>query len=273
MPDLPQPSTMAGRAGLAAVRGDLSRALVGLDFDGTLSPIVSRPADSRPADGAVEALTGLAARARVVAVVTGRPVRDVVGFLGLDRIAGLDSVVVAGHYGLERWTGGRVQAPDPEPGVQIARGRLPTLLADAPSGVTVEDKRHALVVHTRAAPDPAGTLRRLAPALRRLATESGLDAAAGRYVLELRPPGVDKGAALRRLVREYDARAVLFAGDDLGDLPAFDAVLSLRADGVPGVTVCSGSDEVPEVRSRADLVVDGPVGVVALLQALIQRDA
>jgi trehalose 6-phosphate phosphatase len=34
------------------------------------------------------------------------------------------------------------------------------------------------------------------------------------------------------------------------------------------VTVCSGSDEVPEVAERADLVVAGPPGVVAFMRAL-----
>ena len=61
---------------------------------------------------------------------------------------------------------------------------------------------------------------------------------------------------------------MLFIGDDLGDLPAFAAVEALRDEGVPGLTVCSGSEEVPEVRRRADLVVDGPAGVVRLLAAL-----
>ena len=39
----------------------------------------------------------------------------------------------------------------------------------------------------------------------------------------------------------------------------------LRSEGVPGLLVCSGSDEVAELADRADLVVDGPAGVVALL--------
>jgi trehalose 6-phosphate phosphatase len=63
---------------------------------------------------------------------------------------------------------------------------------------------------------------------------------------------------------------VLFAGDDLGDLPAYDAVDALRRGGVPGVLVCSASDEGPvALRERADLVVDGPPGVVALLTTLL----
>jgi trehalose 6-phosphate phosphatase len=64
---------------------------------------------------------------------------------------------------------------------------------------------------------------------------------------------------------------VLYAGDDLGDLPAFAAVEGLRAQGVPGLLVCSGSEEVAELAKRADVVVDGPAGVVRLLRALAAR--
>ena len=57
----------------------------------------------------------------------------------------------------------------------------------------------------------------------------------------------------------------LFAGDDLGDLAAFDAV---DASGLPGVTVGSASVEVTALTDRADVVVDGPAGVVSLLDHL-----
>jgi trehalose 6-phosphate phosphatase len=79
---------------------------------------------------------------------------------------------------------------------------------------------------------------------------------------------MDKGAALRALVAELGSTSVLYTGDDLGDLAAFDAVEALRAEGVPGVTVCSASDEVLTLAERADLVVDGPPGVVRLVESL-----
>ncbi len=96
----------------------------------------------------------------------------------------------------------------------------------------------------------------------------GLAAEPGRFVIELRPPGVDKGTALTGLARERAARSVLFCGDDLGDLPAFAAVRALRADGVPGCTVASASTESPQVAAAADLVVPGPDGIVALLTGI-----
>ena len=67
---------------------------------------------------------------------------------------------------------------------------------------------------------------------------------------------------------ETDARQVIFAGDDLGDLPAFHAVQEFRDQGVPGLLVCSASTEESALEEIADLLVDGPAGVAAWLNAL-----
>lgn len=259
-----EPVTDAGRAGLTALRADPSRALVALDYDGTLAPVVDRPEDAAPAAGAVAALVALAARVGRVALVTGRPAADVVALGGL---AGVRGLVVLGQYGAQRWEDGRLVSPAELPGVGRARAALPALVG--PEGAHVEDKGLSLAVHTRRAPDPAGALARLGPRLRALAAQVGLEAHPGRLVVELRPPGHDKAAALLELCDPRPS-AVLFAGDDVGDLAAFDAVDRLRAEGVPGLLVCSGSDEgPPELRERADVVVDGPAGVVQLLGALL----
>jgi trehalose 6-phosphate phosphatase len=87
-------------------------------------------------------------------------------------------------------------------------------------------------------------------------------------VIELRPQGMDKGQALRTLVQQRRPSAIMFCGDDLGDVAAFDAVRELRGESVPGLTVFSGSAEVTALAEAADLVVDGPDGVVALLASL-----
>ena len=257
------PVTDHGRAGLAALLADPGRALVAVDYDGTLAPVVARPEDAVPAPGAVEALAALAPRVGRLALVTGRPADVVVRLGGLDAVPGLE---VLGQYGAQRWSGGALQTPAALPGVATVRAALPELVAG--EGASVEDKGISLVVHTRTAPDPVGALARLEGPVGELAAGAGLELHPGRLVLELRPPGFDKGGALLSLC-EPRPSAVVFAGDDRGDLPAFDAVDRLRADGVPGLLVCSGSDEGPaELRERADLVVDGPAGVVELLRGL-----
>jgi trehalose 6-phosphate phosphatase len=269
VPDLPVPATPAGRAGLAALLADPGRALLGLDFDGTLAPIVADPDAARGHPGVPGVLARLARAGVRVAVVTGRPAATAVEYAG---IAGVPGLVVLGHYGLERWSGGTLTAPGDLSAVAEVRRRLPELLAAAaPEGTHVEDKGAAVAVHTRRTADPAGAVDLLRVPLAALADELGLVLEPGRYVLELRPAGGDKGDALRTLVAGTAPSVVVFAGDDLGDLAAFDAVDRLREAGTPGLLVCSGSTEVTGLADRADLVVDGPDGVVALLGALAER--
>ena len=266
-PALPLPRTSEGQAGLAAFLADPARALIATDYDGTLAPIVADPDQAFPAPGAVPALKRLADRVGTVAVITGRAAAAAVSLGGLADVPGL---IVLGHYGAQRWEAGVLSAPPAPPGVQAVREALPELLAahGAPEGTAIEDKGTALAVHTRRTAEPAAALQLLRGPLERLAEEAGLAVEPGRFVLELRPPGADKGTALRELVAERSAGAVLFSGDDLGDLPAFAALAQLRAEGVPGCGVVSESPEVPEVAGAADLAVDGPHGVAAFYSAL-----
>jgi trehalose 6-phosphate phosphatase len=264
---VPRAATAEGQAGLDAIVADPAHALIASDFDGTLAPIVADPAAAVAAPGAAAALARLAASAGTVAIITGRPTAEAIELGGLADVAGL---IVLGHYGAERWQDGKLTAAAAPDGVARVREALPGVLAaaGAPEGTRIEDKGTALAVHTRQTADPEATLARLREPLAALAADAGLAVEPGRFVLELRPPGTDKGTALRALVAERAARAVLFCGDDLGDLAAFAAVRALREDGVPGCTVGSLSQETPRVAEAADLVVDGPAGVVALLRGL-----
>jgi trehalose 6-phosphate phosphatase len=264
---LPVPRTAEGRAGLAAIRRDPGTALIAMDFDGTLSPIVADPDAAYAHPAAVPALRELSERVGTLAVITGRPAADAVELGGFEEVPGL---IVLGHYGWERWLGGRITTPPVPPGVAAVRERLPEVLADAgaPAGTRIEDKGSALAVHTRGTADPEGALAALADPLAELADAAGLAVEPGRLVIELRPPGADKGSALSALAAERRSGAILFAGDDLGDLAAFAAVRALRPAGHPGLTVCSASGEVTELAAEADLVVAGPDGVVALLRSL-----
>jgi len=269
---LPEPRTTAGRRGLAALLADPASALLATDFDGTLAPIVEDPDQARPYPGAVDALARLGSRLGAVVIVTGRPAGQAVEYGGFADVPGLERLVVFGHYGLERWDAatGLVTAPDAAPAVIAASQEIADVLqaVDAHDGTWVEDKGASFAVHTRRTADPAVALEAVRGAVAALASRHGLHVEPGRYVLELRPPGINKGSALAGAVAAYDARSVVFAGDDLGDLAAYDAVDRLRADGMPGLLICSGSTETTQLAARADIVVDGPPGVTAFLTAL-----
>jgi len=268
--DAPRARTAGGQAGLEALLASPREALIATDFDGTLAPIVADPQAARALPGAAPVLSALSSAVGTLAVITGRPAAEAVAFGGFESVPGL---IVLGVYGRQRWQDGTLTGPGSPPSVEAARRALPGVLreAGAAKGTWTEDKGEALAVHTRRAADPEAALRALRGPLGELATRFGLAAEPGRMVIELRPPGADKGTALAGLAAERAARSVLFCGDDLGDLPAFAAVRALRAAGVPGCAVASRSAECPEVAAAADLVVDGPDGTVALLAAIARR--
>ncbi|WP_308170215.1 trehalose-phosphatase [Acrocarpospora catenulata] len=265
--------TASGEAGLSAIVNDPEGAVLALDFDGTLSPIVEDPTAAWIHPAAPAALIRLAEQVARIAIITGRQPSTAVA-LG-DTPDGPDLIdvpglVILGHYGLERWEGGQVTAPPPPPGLDLVRAELPDIigeLGELTHGARIEDKGRAVAVHTRNCADPDGALAALREPVSGLAVRAGLLVEPGRKVLELRGPGMDKGQALRALLAETGARSVLFAGDDLGDLTAFEAVEEVS---IPGVRVCSGSAEVSKLAEQADLVVDGPAGVVAFLENLLK---
>jgi trehalose 6-phosphate phosphatase len=255
--------------GLVAVARDV---LVGLDFDGTLSPIVEDPAHAVIHPEGPRVLTGLAALVKVVVVVTGRPARQVVELGRLEDVAdGLPDgsrLVVMGQYGNERWDSDTREFTSPEPprGLQALRDELPRILEkERAADAFVEEKGLALAVHTRRLPDAADAFVRLEQALGDAAERHGLTLEPGRLVLEVRAPGMHKGLAVEAALAEHHAGGVLFAGDDLGDLEAFEAVRRLRDQGLPTLLVCSSSQEQEVLAELSDVVVDGPGGVLGLL--------
>jgi len=248
---------------VAALRPHLGTALIATDFDGTLAPLVADPQQSRPAGGAIETLTRLAAHGAQIAVITGRDAETVVRLGGLQDVPG---IAVAGLYGLERWQDGTLTTPEPPPELDELRTRLPAAIAAGGPETWIEDKRLSLVVHFRRAADPQAAAAAVREPVTALGTELGFEVHPGSNVLELRLPGYDKAGALRQLVG--DRPAALYLGDDLGDLPAFAAVRELREHGRAAYGVAVRSSDVPELAGAADVEVADPTAAVELLAEL-----
>ena len=252
------------------------RTIVGLDFDGTLSPIVDDPTRAKIHPAAAEVLIELAPHVAAIAVITGRPARQALDLGGLEDVG--DAIQSAGkelflfgQYGNERWSSRRrrIVAPRPPRGLATFERELPrTLRVAGATDAYLEDKGLAVAVHTRRLPDPQAAFERLLPELRSLAERHGLVVEPGRSVIEVRSPGSHKGLVVEKLAAELDARGFLFAGDDLGDLEAFEAVAELEKQGLATIRVCSASQEQSALLPLADLVVRGPEGVVGLLRQL-----
>lgn len=233
------------------------------DFDGTLAAIVDDPVAARPLPGVVAVLRQLVGRLGLVAVVSGRPV----GFLAA-HLGAVDGLVLSGLYGLERAVvggAGPTRLPEASEWVAVVAEVVARAEAAAPAGVYVERKGLAVGLHARRAPQLAGWIEQFA---RAQASATGLEAHDGKLAVELRPPlRVDKGTVVRELVPGL--AAVAYLGDDLGDLPAFAALATLRDGGVSTRTVAVDGPEAPgAVLAGADEAVVGPAGVLALLECL-----
>jgi trehalose 6-phosphate phosphatase len=256
---------------LQAVLDHPGETLVGIDFDGTLAPIVADPEQAHADPRAVAALARLGGLLGTVAVITGRPARTAVRLGGFRGVAGLGHLVVLGQYGVERWDAATDEfLIPPDPGQVVAlEQEIPPLLDRLGQGAAhVEHKGRAVVVHTRQLPDPDASFATLTGPLNDLAERHEMVVEPGKNVLEIRSPGVDKGIALRDIVDETGARQVVFIGDDLGDLPAYRVVDELRSEGRGGLLVCSASHEEDALSALADVVVQGPEGVATWLEEL-----
>ena len=238
---------------------DPAGAVLLFDFDGTLAPIVADPAAAVAGPGVSQRLARLARGYRLVAVVSGRPV----SYLGAHLPPDLH---LSGLYGLESAIDGEVEL---RPGADRWRASV-AAAADAMTalggGVVVERKGLSVTVHYRNDPGRAEDVHRAAE---QVAVETGLLARPAKMSVELHPPvATDKGLVVTELAD--GARSALYVGDDRGDLPAFAALAALRVRGVQTAAVAVATEEAPaELLAAADAAVDGPDGVVVLLDQLL----
>ncbi|HEY0314617.1 MAG TPA: trehalose-phosphatase [Allosphingosinicella sp.] len=218
---------------------DLAEGSLFLDFDGTLVALADRPdAIAVPRHLAPLLDRVAAALGGRLAILTGRALAD------LDRHLAAPHLAAAGSHGLEL-RGATAQAEHTAgPNALVhARAALAAFAAGAP-GLLVEDKPASVALHYRLAPERETAALALAESL---AAATGLAVQRGKMVVELRPPGPDKGDAVRALMAEppfAGARPVV-VGDDLTDEDGFRAAAALG-----GFGILVGAARVTEARYR-----------------------
>ena len=222
----------------------VDRPLFFLDYDGTLAPIVDDPEEAVPHPDVPGLLRSLNARYPLW-VVTGRDLRALASFLDQPLHA------IGLHGAQEGTVGGEVKRLMPDDAVQA----LKQLRASVPSmdGLKIEDKDPSFAVHYRDVEREDEARDRLGSWLD--AMPEMLDAIWGKKVVELRPEGLSKGTAVRRIAERHPEHVPVYLGDDVTDEDAFRALQALDRDAVtvkvgPGDTVAShrlaDPDEVVE---------------------------
>lgn len=220
------------------------------DVDGTLAPIVARPELAQVPPATRAELARLAARYAKVACLSGRAGEDAA------RLVGVPGIETIGNHGLELLPNAVALTGAVSAFRQVIGNRWP-----------VEDKGLTLSLHFREAPDEEAAVAALAP-IAEEAHRAGLDARWGRKVLEIRPrASADKGTAVRLLLERSRAQLGLYAGDDTTDLDAFRGLREASLERAVAIGVAS-NEAAPALLESADLVVEGPEGLLGVLRLL-----
>jgi len=206
---------------LLSVAGDARGWSLFLDFDGTLVDLAPTPEAIVVPPRLPSLLQSLSVRFDgALAVVTGRSLSN------LDRHLGL-SLPAAGQHGAQwRFRPGQAAAEEPLPALDAARHRVREL-AEAWPALVVEDKGSTLAVHYRGAPEAGRDVDAVLAGLAQASPDT-LEVVRGKSVCEIRPAGVNKGAALEAFLHEppFAGRLPLMVGDDVTDEAGFVAALN-----------------------------------------------
>jgi trehalose 6-phosphate phosphatase len=211
---------------LALVAASDQSALL-LDFDGTLAPFRIDPTKVKPWAGVTKLLDDIQQTGRTrIAIISGRPARDVVLQLGMPR-----PPEIWGLHGAERMLpNGQVYSDDLLPHqrtvLETAKSILHTDGFTIRQGLRLEEKWNAVAVHWRGKSEQSTQIARqqMYKILSPFAERAGMKLLLFDGGVELRA-GRDKGGAVHLLLSEMQPDApVAFMGDDITDEDAFLAL-------------------------------------------------
>ena len=232
------------------------------DLDGTLAAITEDPDETIVSEDVVARLGELAEAFGLVAIVTGR---------ALDRsfeMLGTDDLAVAAVHGMHmHWPDGRSWL---DPAAEAARPQLDIAVQMARTvGWRYEDKQAAVALHFRHLKDPEHTARQMKSQIATVIDPRTIVVYDAKQAVELRPRGgATKGDAIEHLLREAEGEItrVLYAGDDMTDVDAFERLADMDAE---AHAVAVDSDETPDaVTDAATEVVDGVEALHELVEEL-----
>lgn len=217
------------------------------DVDGTLAAIQSRPEAVFIPEQIVAQLQQLSALSQgALALVSGRPIEQ------LDALAAPWHGPAAGVHGAERRDAdGEMQRISlPVEVEQELRTELQNAMALWP-GTQLEIKGMAFALHYRQAMQHEQDVLRLAEqSVKRF---PGLALQPGKCVVEIKPLGIDKGAAIHDFMQQapFAGRIPVFIGDDLTDEKGFAVVNAMQ--GI-SIKVGEGSSQAPFRLNGVDAV-------------------
>ena len=198
-----------------------------LDYDGTLREFTGQPLDATPTPEILSLLERLTAHPKISPwVISGRPSELLETWVGATGVG-----LVAEHGAFVRAAGESRFHPLFDFLTLDWRNEVREIFehftASVP-GARIEEKEIGIAWHYRQA-DPilgAWQAKELFQHLIEVLQDQGVQVMRGNKVLEVRPAGINKGNAMRRILRDCDSKhgLVIAAGDDHTDESMFQAL-------------------------------------------------
>ncbi|HOI71981.1 MAG TPA: trehalose-phosphatase [Methanobacterium sp.] len=239
------------------------------DIDGTISEIAPTPEKAMVTTSMQNELAKLMEKFKIVAVVSGRSA------LNAREMVGVNGLLYVGNHGMEFLKDGKLSIhPEvekyiheiQETGKKLKSGDMSSL-----EGLIFEDKGICYTIHYRLCSPSENPREKILKTLHDDPECKKFNIAEGRQLVELRPPiSCDKGTILNNIIEEYKLEKVIYLGDDITDLDAFDKLTQMENEGkVNGTSILVLSSEIPPyIKKRSTFFVNNVDEVFKFFQWL-----
>jgi trehalose 6-phosphate phosphatase len=254
---------------LKTYKNDTSTAIV-TDVDGTISEIAPTPDEAVVTESMRKELVKLNKKFQLIAVISGRSV------LNAREMVGVEGLLYVGNHGMEFLKNGQISM-DPsvekyitqikKTGQKLKNGDLSQI-----NGLTFEDKGICYSIHYRLASSPENAREKILTTLQDDPECKNLKISEGRRLVELKPPvNRDKGTILQSIIDQYNLKKIIYLGDDITDVDAFNKLKDLENEGkIEGASVLVCSSEIPSyVKKHSSFFVNGVDEILKFFQWLL----
>jgi trehalose 6-phosphate phosphatase len=239
---------------LSEFKNDKSTAII-TDIDGTISEIAPAPEKALVTDSMKKELIKLKEKFGLLVIISGRSVYSAY------KMVGVEGILYVGNHGLEYLFEGEYSVAEGVekylPALKQITGELKEELSDIP-GILLEDKGICSSIHYRQCDEPEIARANIINSIKKCAESKNLQVAEGRKLVELKPPlGYDKGFIIHKIIEENDLKKIIYLGDDITDVDAFQKLKDLKnANEIQSATILVLSLEIPKyIKNSASFFV------------------
>jgi trehalose 6-phosphate phosphatase len=223
------------------------------DIDGTISEIVPRPDEAEVDQEMRLILVEIQKRYKLLAFITGRPVESA------RKMVDIEDALYIGNHGMEYLQGNQIILDPEAANYQSQIRNIEEILKNKldMDGIILENKRTSLAIHYRLIKNQQKAKTTILKIIKTINLSPDLAVFTGRKIIEIKPKTVNnKGTIITEIVKKYDIKQLIYAGDDTTDQDAFKIISKLNKNSFTGISIVVLSDETPQkVAEDADYSV------------------